>query len=320
VVSDPKAVASTGAAGPAVLPPLRSHLYAPGNNEKLLGRVLEAGADAVVLDLEDAVPPAEKERARALVADVVAARAAEPAPAVFVRVNHPSTGLTAAEVAAVVRPGLAGIRVPKTESAGEVRQLAAWITAAERAAGLSAGSVVLIPIIESAKGAWRAEEIAAADPRVLALAFGAADFARDLELRPGVEGTETLHARSRLVLASRVAGVRPPIDSVLTRLDDEDALRAEATQARALGYFGKSAIHPRQLPAIHEAFTPTEAEVAHARAIVAAEEQAERAGSGATTVDPAGGAAEGVGREFVDVAVVRRAQQTLALAERLGVG
>jgi citrate lyase subunit beta/citryl-CoA lyase len=139
---------------------------------------------------------------------------------------------------------------------------------------------------------------------------------RDLELRPGTEGTETLHARSRLVLASRVAGVRPPIDSVLTRLDDEEALRAEATQARALGYFGKSAIHPRQLPAIHEAFTPTEAEIAHARAIVATEEEAERAGSGATTTDAAGGA----GREFVDVAVVRRAQQTLALAERLGVG
>lgn len=308
-------------AGPDGLPPLRSHLYAPGNNEKLLGRVLEAGADAVVLDLEDAVPPAEKERARDLVAEIVASRASQPAPAVFVRVNHPSTGLTAAEVAAVVRPGLAGIRVPKTESAGEVRQLAAWITAAERQAGLPAGSVALIPIIESAKGAWRAEEIAAADPRVLALAFGAADFVRDLELRPGVEGTETLHARSRLVLASRVAGVRPPIDSVLTRLDDDEALRAEATQARALGYFGKSAIHPRQLPAIHEAFTPTAAEVAHARSIVAAEEEAERAGSGATTVDSASGAAaRGAGREFVDVAVVRRAQQTLALAERLGVG
>jgi citrate lyase subunit beta/citryl-CoA lyase len=302
--------------GSTALPPLRSHLYAPGNSEKLLGRVLDAGADAVVLDLEDAVPPPEKERARDLVAATVEARASEPAPAVFVRVNHLSTGLAAAELAAVVRPGLAGIRAPKTESAGEVRQLCTWIAAAEREAGLAPGSVALIPIIESAKGAWRAEEIAAADPRVLALAFGAADFVRDLELRPGADGAETLHARSRLVLASRVAGVRPPIDSVLTRLDDEEALRLEATQARALGYFGKSAIHPRQLPAIHEAFTPTEAEVAHARAIVAAEEEAERSGSGATTTDTVGG----VGREFVDVAVVRRAQQTLALAERLGVG
>lgn len=297
------------------LPPLRSHLYAPGNSEKLLGRVLEAGADAVVLDLEDAVPPPEKERARDLVATTVRARAAEPAPLVFVRVNHPSTGLTAAEVAAVVCSGLAGIRVPKTESAGDVRQLATWIAAAEREAGLPAGSVALIPIIESAKGVWHAEEIASAAPRVLALAFGAADFSRDLELRPGASGTETLHARSRLVLASRVAGVRPPIDSVLTRLDDDEALRMEATQARALGYFGKSAIHPRQLSAIHEAFTPTAGEIAHARAIVSAEDEAERAGSGATTT----GAAGGSGREFVDVAVVRRAQQTLALARRLGV-
>ncbi len=298
------------------LPPLRSHLYAPGNNEKLLGRVFEAGADAVVLDLEDAVPLAEKERARELVAAVVMTRAGERSPTVFVRVNHPSTGLTAAEIAAVVRPGLTGIRVPKAEEPNDVRQIAVWITAAERAAGLPAGSVALIPIIESAKGVWYAEEIAAADPRVLALAFGAADFVRDLELRPSIEGTETLYARSRLVLASRVARVRAPIDSVLTRLDDEDSLHAEAMQARALGYFGKSAIHPKQLPAIHDAFTPTEGEIVHARAIVAAEGEAELTGLGATTTE----GTEGPGREFVDIAVVRRAQQTLALAERLGIG
>ncbi len=302
--------------GLAPLRPVRSHLYAPGNSEKLLDRVMSAGADAVVLDLEDAVPPPEKERARELVAATVRARAADPDPLVFVRVNHPSTGLTANEVASVVCAGIAGIRVPKTESAGDVRQVATWIAKAEREVGLPAGSVALIPIIESAKGAWRAEEIAGADPRVLALAYGAADFVRDLDARPGAGGTETLYARSRLVLASRVAGVRPPIDSVLTRLDDEAALRAEAAQARALGYFGKSAIHPRQLPAIHEAFTPTAEEVAHARAILSAQDAAERTGSGATTTAAAGGA----GREFVDVAVVRRARQTLELAERLGVG
>ena len=302
--------------GPAALRPLRSHLYAPGNNERLLARVMGAGSDAVVLDLEDAVPLAEKGRARELVAEAVGARAGEEGPLVFVRINHLSTGLARDEVAAVVGPGLAGIRLPKTESADEVRQVAAWVAAAEGERGLPAGSVALIPIIESARGAWHAEEIAAADSRVLALAYGAADFVRDLDLRPGASGTESLYARSRLVLASRVAGVRPPIDSVHTRLDDEEALRREAGQARALGYFGKSAIHPRQLPAIHEAFTPTEEEVAHARAVVSAQEEAERAGSGATTT----GAAEGGGREFVDVAVVRRAEQTLALAARLGVG
>ena len=302
--------------GPAGLRPVRSHLYAPGNNERLLERVMGAGADAVVLDLEDAVPLPEKGRARALVAEAVRARRAEPEPLVFVRVNHPSTGLAAAEIAAVVGPGLAGIRLPKTESAGEVRQVAGWVAEAERGAGLPPGAVALVPIIESAKGAWRAADIAAADGRVLALAYGAADFVRDLGLRPAPGGAETLYARSRLVLASRVAGVRPPIDSVLTRLDDEEALRSEAQQARALGYFGKSAIHPRQLPVIHEAFTPTEEEVAHARAVVAAQERAERAGSGATTTE----AAAGGGREFVDVAVVRRAEETLALAGRLGVG
>src|SRR5262245_43893600 len=152
------------------LRPIRSWLYAPGNNPKLLQRVFTAGADAVILDLEDAVPPGEKERARGMVAEAVQSRVGETEPALFVRINHPQTGLARDDVQAVLGAGLDGLRVPKVESAETVRLVESW----------TEGSVPLVCNIESAAGVWAAREIAAASPRVLALAFGAADFLRDV--------------------------------------------------------------------------------------------------------------------------------------------
>ena len=144
------------------LRPLRSHLYAPGNNAKLVGKVFDAGADAVVLDLEDAVPPAEKEKAREMVAAAVSERAGQPSPATFVRINHPSTALAESDIMAVVRSGLDGIRAPKIETAAEVGRLVRWVNAAEEANGAGPGSTAVICTIESATGVWNAAEIAAA--------------------------------------------------------------------------------------------------------------------------------------------------------------
>ena len=291
------------------LPPIRSWLYAPGNNPRLLEKVFGAGSDAVILDLEDAVPPGEKERARDLVADAVRGRRDQPGPAVFVRINHPDTGLAEADVAAVVLPGLTGLRVPKVEDAETVRRAEGWLAAAERGAGLAAGSVALVCNVESAAGVWWALEIARASSRVQALAFGAADFVRDVAAQVGPDGEETLYARSRLVLAARVAGIRPPVDSVYTRLDDEEGLERTTRQSRDLGFFGRSAIHPRQVPTINRVYTPSQAEVSQAREVVAAATSAEAAGSGALRL-PSG--------DFVDVAIVRRAEAVLRLAEALG--
>jgi citrate lyase subunit beta/citryl-CoA lyase len=293
-----------------VLPPLRSWLYAPGNNPKLLERAPRTEADAVIFDLEDSVPAAEKVRARQLVSEAVARHAGVAGPAIFVRVNHPETGLTEAEVMAVVRPGLSGLRLPKIESARTVRLVAEWVERAEAEHGLPAGSVVLVLGIESAVGVWRAEELADAHPRVLALAFGAVDFARDINALPeSPDGRELLYARSRLVVASRVAGVRPPVDSVYSRLDDEAGLERETRAGRALGFFGKSAIHPRQLPIINRVYTPDDEEIARANAIVEAAAAAEDLGIGALRL-PNG--------EFVDLPVVERAKALLELARRLG--
>ncbi len=280
------------------LRPIRSWLYAPGNNARILERVFTAGADAVILDLEDAVPPAEKLRARDMVASAVRARAGIYGPLVFVRVNHPDTGLAEADVKAVIGAGLDGLRVPKVESADTVRLVERW----------TGGGVPLVCNIESAAGVWLAREIAAASPDVLTLAFGAADFLRDVNGFTTAEGVETLHARAQLVLACRVAGARSPVDGVYTRLDDDAGLEQTTRQSRALGFFGRSALHPRQVPIINSIFTPSESEITQARSVLAAAASAEVAGTGALRL------ANG---DFVDVAIVRRAEAILRLADAL---
>jgi citrate lyase subunit beta / citryl-CoA lyase len=265
----------------------RSYLFAPGHNPKLLTRVFDAGADAVMLDLEDAVPPEAKETARRLVADTLAEHAA------WVRVNAARTALCEADLAAVAGTAY-GIRIPKVESADDV----AWV--AERSPGKP-----LICAIESARGVLAAAEIAAV-PGVRHLAMGGVDLARDLNATSG--NLQTLYVRSHLVVASRAVGIQPPIDSVYARLDDETGLREQAEFARSLGFFGKSAIHPRQLSVLHEVFTPTAEQIAWAYEVLAA-------------FDAAGGAALQLpSGEFVDLPVADRAQRVLALADSLSSG
>jgi citrate lyase subunit beta / citryl-CoA lyase len=259
----------------------RSYLFAPGHNAKLLGRVFEAGADAVMLDLEDAVPPDAKDTARAMVAEALADNPA------WVRVNAARTEWCEADLAAVGERAF-GVRIPKAESAADVH----WV--AERAPGKP-----IICAIESARGVLAAAEIAAV-PGVRHLAMGGVDLQQDLNAGNG--NLQTLYVRSHLVIGSRAAGLEPPIDSVYPRLDDEAGLREQASFARSLGFFGKSAIHPRQLPVLHEVFTPSEQELGWAREVVAAFEAA----GGAALRLPSG--------EFVDLPVARRARRLLELA------
>jgi citrate lyase subunit beta/citryl-CoA lyase len=259
----------------------RSYLFAPGHNRKLLGKVFDAGADAVMLDLEDAVPPEAKKQARALVAEALEHHRA------WVRVNLPRTELCAADLAAVGERAH-GIRIPKTESAQDVE----WV--AQRAPDKP-----IICAIESAAGLLAAAEIAAV-PGVRHLAMGGLDLRKDLHAEAG--NLPMLYARSHIVVASRAAGLEPPIDSVYPRLDDDAGLRQEAEFARSLGFFGKSAIHPRQLTALHDVFTPSEEEVAWAREVLDAFEAA----AGEALRLPSG--------EFVDVPVAERAGRVLEIA------
>jgi citrate lyase subunit beta / citryl-CoA lyase len=245
-----------------------------------LGKVFDAGADVVLLDLEDAVPPDLKNRARELVAKVAAQRPC------WVRVNRPLTDECERDLAALA--GVAkGLRLPKVESASDVE----W--AAHLAPGLP-----LDCTIESARGLLAAFDIATRTSCV-SLSFGSLDFAADLGI-PGGE-QETLFARSFLVVASRAAGKSPPSDGVHSLIDDDDGLRREAQAARRLGFFGKSAIHPRQVPIINEVFMTSPQEVAWAERVLAAFE----ASGGAATKLPDG--------EFVDLAVAERARKLLRL-------
>ena len=263
----------------------RSYLFAPGHNGKLLDRVFTAGADAVMLDLEDAVPPEAKAKARAMVAEVLPDRPA------WVRVNAAGTTWCEADLAAVAENAV-GIRIPKVESADDVR----WVTA--RAPGRP-----IICAIESARGLLAASEIAAA-PGVQFLAMGGVDLQKDLNTSGG--NIQTLYARSLLVVAARAAGLEPPIDSVYPYLDDDDGLREQATFAASLGFFGKSAIHPRQLEILHDVFTPSASEIDWAHAVLAAFDAS--AGDGLRLP----------GGEFVDLPVADRARRVLALAGDTG--
>jgi citrate lyase subunit beta/citryl-CoA lyase len=265
----------------------RSYLFAPGHNAKLLAKVFGAGADAVMLDLEDAVPPDAKPAARRLVAEVLIDHPA------WVRVNAARTTWCEADLEAVGNLAF-GIRIPKTESADDVQ----WVI--DR---IPEGKP-LICAIETARGVLAAQAIAAV-PGVRHLAMGGVDLQRDLNAGNG--NLQTLYVRSHLVLASRAAEIAPPIDSVYPRLDDTTGLREQTRFARSLGFFGKSAIHPRQLDVLHEVFSPSDDELSWAREVLAAFDAA----GGEALCLPSG--------EFVDLPVVDRARRLLDLSrERNG--
>ena len=219
------------------------------------------------------------------------------------RINPLAGELWRADVEAVVAPGLTGLRLPKAESAAEIERLGGHLEELERGAGLAAGSIGLTCTIESALGLWRLAELVEA-PRVRQLAFGEADFVADIGAAPTARAT--LFARSQLVVASRVGRLLPPVAPVYTHLDDEEGLVRTSEDSRALGFGGRSCIHPRQLAPIHRVFTPDSRVVSAARATV---EAWERSGGGGTTARSS----------FVDEAVIRRARSILARAEAYGV-
>jgi len=261
---------------------VRSWLFAPGHSDRVLRRAFDVDADAVLLDLEDSVPAEQKRKARDQVREVLASH-----PEAWVRINRPRDAFAEADLAAV-GGRCAGVRIPKVASEADVE----WV--AERLEG-----VPLTCTVESALGVTRAFEIAS-HPRTRDLVIGTADLALDLGIEAGWE--ETVVARSALVIASRAAGKGAPIDGAHAQIDDLDGLRRAAESARRLGYFGKSAIHPRQVAVINEVFRPTATELEWARRVLDA---FERAGRAATRLEDG---------ELVDVPIAERARRILETA------
>jgi citrate lyase subunit beta/citryl-CoA lyase len=266
---------------------VRSLLFAPATHPRRVEKALASEADVAILDLEDAVAETEKAAARGALA---AAASQSRRTRLFVRINALSSRHGIADLKALP-PGIDGIAIPKCESAAEVGMVAAHAPKAD-----------LLPMIETAQGLKAAEEIARAGTSVRCLAFGALDLALDLGLTPGKDESELAPYRAMIVLASRLAGREPPIDSPSPDFRDLEALRRSCERARRMGFQGKLCIHPDQLAVVRAAFAPTPEEVAEAERIVAAAEAAERQGQGAVQVEG----------KMIDAPVVARAKQVLS--------
>jgi citrate lyase subunit beta/citryl-CoA lyase len=281
--------------------PLRSFLFVPGHHTPRIAKAFGSGADAIIIDLEDAVPAAEKNAARA---NASAALADHGPPAAFVRVNGSADEGCLEDLLAVVQPGLAGIVLPKAESPAQLHALDWAIGQLEQQRGLAAGSIELMPLVESARGVEDAASLAGASSRVRRLTYGIADYSLDLGLQPDPRESELAYLRARLAHASRAAAREAPVDSVVVEIRDLDRLRESALRARALGFGGKLCLHPGQVPVVNEVFGPTQAELARARALVEAFDEARARGEAAITLDGA----------FVDAPVAERARQLLRQA------
>ena len=286
----------------------RSYLFAPGNHARRVEKAFTLGADAVILDLEDAVAVSEKEAARKPVAAALVAKKSAGSRG-YVRVNAMGTSFCFRDLMEVVGKGVDGIVLPKVESAADLHAIDWLIANLERERGLEVGAIDLIPTIETATGMQRVERILQARGlkpysgtwRVRRIAFGAADYALDLGIMPGDAGEELLYARQRLVLASRDANFEPPLDSPWFRLKDLEGLRKSIAASRRMGFQGRMCIHPEQVAPVNEGYAPAADEVARAERIVAAFKEAEAKGSAAIQVDG----------QMIDYPIVREAERVL---------
>lgn len=273
----------------------RSYLYVPGDRPELAAKATASGADAIVVDLEDAVGAKSKARARASLDQFAAAVAGAAVRPLFgVRLSCAASADTQ-DIDAAVAAGVDFLRLAKAQDSEDVLRLGEWLELNSR------GSVALQPLIESAEGVRNASDIASA-PLVAGLALGATDLAADLSLPSDADDSSLVVAASLLVIASAAAGAEPPVASVHRALSDLENLRSSTDRARRLGFFGRSAVHPRQIAVINDVFTPIDEDAAWASGVV-------HAGvNGAVAV----------GGELVDPAVGRRARHVLGLVERFG--
>ncbi|MCD5416104.1 CoA ester lyase, partial [Candidatus Bipolaricaulota bacterium] len=275
----------------------RSLLFAPGNVARRVEKALQLNADAVILDLEDSVPIAEKGATRELIAEALRAPRNRPC---YVRVNALSTGLTVGDLAAIVSSHLDGIVLAKSERAVDLIKVDWYLSHLEKERSLPIGSIDLIPLVENAAGVCNAYEIAKSVARVRRLCFGAIDYTTDINVQLTEGGVEIFYARSHLVNASAAAELEPPIDTVYPEIKNLSGLLADAGVGRKLGFQGKLVIHPAQIEPVNEVFSPSQEEIAYAERVVAAFKEAEAAGHAAITLDNG---------KFIDYPVARNAER-----------
>lgn len=283
--------------------PLRSMIFTPGHRRDLIEKAIRSGADAVIIDLEDAVALDEKPVARAGLADL-------PASAVplYVRTNGPDTEMFWDDVVACGSAGVAGVVIPKAEHAEMIREVDGALRVLEMSNGHPIGTVGVMPLIESGLGARNTYDMLLASDRCESVLYGGGeqgDLVADLGVEWTPEGTGLMFSRAKVLMDARAAGIEHPLEAVFMDFRNLDALRVESELARTLGYVGKVAIHPAQVAVINDVFTPTPEEVAHHRRIIEEFDKALEAGSASIAVDG----------KMVDYAVARVARAVLARAE-----
>jgi citrate lyase subunit beta/citryl-CoA lyase len=286
------------------LPIWRSLLFVPVTSDKFVRTAADRRADAIILDLEDAVAPSRKDHARGLIAGAIPQVARNGAD-VVVRVNRPWR-LLERDLEAAVIPGVAALILTKVDSPEHVQACGDVVAELEAERGLPSGGVKFVALVENAAGFFRIEQIARSHPRLVGLSLGSEDFSADVGMLPEPEGL--FYPKQQTVFAARAAGILPMgfIGSIAD-FRDQEAFRAIVARSRRLGFMCGSAVHPLQVPVLNEEFAPGAAEVARAERMIAAYEQAHAAGLGAVQFDGA----------MIDVPVVERARSVVRRAAAL---
>ena len=283
----------------------RTMLFLPGNNAGMLGNGDVLGSDSIILDLEDAVSPDQKDSARILVRNALRSLHYQGCE-IIVRINDLETPYWEDDLEAIIPLSPDVIMPTKVSGAAYIKKLAAKMTEIEEKNGMEVGRIKIIPLLETTLGIENAFEIALANPRMAALYLGAEDYTADLRSKRTKEGTEIFYARTRLVNAARAAGI-DAYDTPWTDVDDMEGLRKDTLFAKSLGYTGKAVINPRHVNIVNEVFSPSEAEIKYAKDVFAAIEEGKRLGKGAVSLRG----------KMIDKPIVERARQVLENAKEI---
>lgn len=283
----------------------RSMLFVPGNNPNMIQNAMVYGADSIILDLEDSVSAGEKDSARIFVRNAIEKLNFLGAE-VVVRINTLAGAEGRMDLGEIVIAGLDAIVLPKA-SVKEVKLLSNSLAEAEMEKGLAAGSIKILPLVETAQGIIDLVEIVRSSQRIAGVMLGGEDLTAELGVRRTTQGEEILYARSLLALSCRAAGV-DAIDTPFTDIRDYDGLLKDTRKAKGLGLTGKAAIHPNQIESIHNALAPEEEEISYSKRVLAAMEEAEKEGLGVVALD----------NKMIDAPVVARAQKVIKMAELSG--
>ena len=284
---------------------LRTVLSVPGNRENMLEKSKHIHADVILLDLEDSVPPEEKARARSIVKNWIP-KIAGNGSKVYVRINPIEGGLAQDDLGSVIMRGIDGISQPKPSTGQDIRKVAEMLTRLEKERGLPEGHIRILPWIENSLGLINAYDIASSSPRINGVIFGANDLVLETGMIRSEDGYELLYPRTKIVIAAKAAGVSA-IDTPYNNFKDDKGLIREANLARKLGFSGKFAIHPSQIDIVNRIFRPTEEEIAYAKKVVAAFEEARAKGFASASLDG----------KMIDIPIAQRALNVLLIDEAI---